>query len=469
MRNKKKNIIYEDIKIIDTASKGKSLGKTADGKIIFIEKGVPGDIVNISILRKRKGFLEGKIEKLISPSPSRIDPRCDHFGICGGCKWQNMNYDTQLKYKQKEVFENIKRIGKIRILKPEPIVGSSNQYFYRNKMEFSFSNKRWLTNDEINDKNYKLNRNGLGFHKPGKWDKIIDIKKCYLQIDPSNNIRNSIKEYSIKNNLSFYDYYNKSGLLRSLMIRISSNGDIMVVIQFFEKKSKQINNLLKYLSAEFSEISSLNYCINSKANDSLYDQDIICYSGDKFITEIMGDLKFIITPKSFYQTNSKQAHELYKIALEFANLKSDETVFDLYTGTGTIAQFISKKCNKVIGIESVPESIEAAKHNSKLNRINNVEFVVGDMKKVFNEEFIEKYGKPNTIITDPPRDGMHKKVVNQILNLMPEKIVYISCNSATQARDIAILKSKYKITRSRAIDMFPQTHHIENVVLLEKQ
>ena len=421
------------------------------------------------MFKKRKKFLEGNILEITTASPNRKVPECEHFGICGGCKWQNMNYDTQLKYKQKEVFENIKRIGNIRILKPEPIIGSPDQYFYRNKMEFSFSNKRWLTNDEINDKNYKLNRNGLGFHKPGKWDKIIDIKKCYLQIDPSNNIRNSIKEYSIKNNLSFYDYYNKSGLLRSLMIRTSSNGDIMVVLQFFEKNSKQINNLLKYLSTEFSEISSLNYCINSKANDSLYDQDIICYSGDKFITEIMGDLKFIITPKSFYQTNSKQAHELYKIALEFANLKSDETVFDLYTGTGTIAQFISKKCTKVIGIESVPESVEAAIHNSKLNKINNVEFVVGDMKKVFNEEFIKKYGKPNTIITDPPRDGMHKKVIKQILNLMPKKIVYISCNSATQARDIAVLKSRYKIIRSRAIDMFPQTHHIENVVLLEKR
>jgi len=469
MRNQKKQKLYKDIKIIDTADKGRSIAKTDDGKIIFIDKGVPGDTVNVNVFKKRKKFLEGNILEITTASPNRKVPECEHFGICGGCKWQNMNYDTQLKYKQKEVFENIKRIGNIRILKPEPIIGSPDQYFYRNKMEFSFSNKRWLTNDEINDKNYKLNRNGLGFHKPGKWDKIIDIKKCYLQIDPSNNIRNSIKEYSIKNNLSFYDYYNKSGLLRSLMIRTSSNGDIMVVIQFFEKNSKQINNLLKYLSTEFSEISSLNYCINSKANDSLYDQDIICYSGDKFITEIMGDLKFIITPKSFYQTNSKQAHELYKIALEFANLKSDETVFDLYTGTGTIAQFISKKCTKVIGIESVPESVEAAIHNSKLNKINNVEFVVGDMKKVFNEEFIKKYGKPNTIITDPPRDGMHKKVINQILSLMPKKIVYISCNSATQARDIAILKSRYKIIRSRAIDMFPQTHHIENVVLLEKR
>ena len=468
MRKKRKNIIYEDIKIVDTASKGKSVGKTADGKIIFIEKGVPGDIVHVNVFKKRKGFLEGRIEKLISPSPNRINPKCDYFGLCGGCKWQNMDYASQLIFKQKEVFENIKKIGKIDLINPETILGSSEQYFYRNKMEFSFSNKRWLTIEEINDKENDLNKNGLGFHKPGMWDKIIDIEKCYLQKEPSNEIRNSVRNYSFKNNLSFYDYYNKTGLLRTLMIRTSSNGGLMVLIQFFENDLKKITALLDYLALEFPSISSLNYCINSKDNDTIYDQEIICFSGENHITESMEDLKFKITPKSFYQTNSKQAYELYKITLDFADLNGSEVVYDLYTGTGTIAQFISKKCNKIIGIESVPEAIEAAKYNAKVNNIKNTEFISGDMKMVFNDDFIDKYGKADVVITDPPRDGMHKKVIEQIIKLSPKKIVYVSCNSATQARDLFLLKDNYRITRSRAVDMFPQTHHIENVVLLEK-
>lgn len=469
MRNKRRTITYENIKITDTASKGKSLGKTEDGKIIFIEKGVPGDIVNVSIFKKRKGFLEGKIQKLISPSPNRIDPECDYFGLCGGCKWQNMDYSSQLIFKQKEVYENIKRIGKIDLVNPENILGSSKKYFYRNKMEFSFSNRRWLTLDEINDKEKTLNKNGLGFHKPGMWDKVIDIEKCYLQADPSNEIRNTVRKYSFKNNLSFYDYYNKNGLLRTLMIRTSSNGELMVLIQFFENDLKKITGLLDHLTSKFPSISSLNYCINSKENDTIYDQEIICFSGKSYITESMDDLRFKITPKSFYQTNSEQAYELYKIVLNYSTLKTSDIVYDLYTGTGTIAQFISKKCKKVIGIESVPEAIEAAKFNTKVNKIKNAEFITGDMKVVFNDEFIKKHGKADIIITDPPRDGMHKKVVEQILKLSPKKIVYISCNSATQARDLFLLKSNYKITRSRAIDMFPQTHHIENVVLLERK
>ena len=468
MRKKRKNIIYENIKIIDTASKGKSLGKTADGKIIFIEKGVPGDIVNVNVFKKRKGYLEGRIEELTSPSPNRIEPKCNYFGLCGGCKWQNMNYTAQLIYKQKEVFENINRIGKIESVEPEAILGSTDEYFYRNKMEFSFSNRRWLTISEINNKENNLNKNGLGFHKPGMWDKVIDIEKCYLQQDPSNDIRNSIRKYSFKNNLPFYDYYNKNGLLRTLMIRTSSTGDLMVLIQFFENDVKKINGLLDYLISEFPDISSLNYCINSKDNDTLYDQEVICFSGKSFITETMEDLKFKITPKSFYQTNSKQAYELYKITADFAKLDGSEIVYDLYTGTGTIAQFISKKCSKVIGIESVPEAIEAAKSNAKINKINNTTFIVGDMKIVFNDEFINNHGKADVIITDPPRDGMHKKVIEQILKLSPKKIVYVSCNSATQARDLNLLRSKYRITRSRAVDMFPQTHHVENVVLLEE-
>jgi len=463
-----KKLTLENITIIDTSSKGKSVGKTKEGEVVFIDNGVPGDIVDVHVYKKRKGYFEGKIDKIISSSPHRVDPKCDHFGICGGCKWQNMEYSTQLIYKQKEVFENIKRISKIELIEPETILGSSKQYFYRNKMEFSFSNRRWLTTEEINNKGKKLDKNGLGFHKPGMWDKIIDINKCYLQEEPSNKIRNSIRDYSIKNNLSFYDHHYKSGLLRTLIIRTSSIGDLMVLIQFFESDLKKTHGLLDYLKSEFPKITSLNYCVNKKDNDTIYDQEIICYSGKDHITEVMEDLSFKITPKSFYQTNSQQAHELYKLALNFAKLEGSEIVYDLYTGTGTIAQFVSKKCHKVIGIESITEAINAAKYNAKVNNIKNVEFVVGDMKKVFNDDFIKNHGKADVIITDPPRDGMHKKVIDQILKLSPSKIVYISCNSATQARDLAILKSKYKITRSRAVDMFPQTHHVENVVLLEK-
>jgi len=463
-----RKLTLENIKITDTSSKGKSVGKTKEGEVIFIDDGVPGDVVNVHVYKRRKGYYEGRIDKIISSSDHRVDPKCNHFGICGGCKWQNMKYSTQLIYKQREVFENIKRIGKIELINPETILGSSKQYFYRNKMEFSFSNRRWLTNEEINNKEKNLEKNGLGFHKPGMWDKIIDINKCYLQEEPSNQIRNSIREYSIKNNLSFYDHHSKSGLLRTLMIRISSIGDLMVLIQFFESDFKKIYGLLDYLKSEFPNITSLNYCINKKDNDTIYDQEIICYSGKSHITEVMEDLSFKITPKSFYQTNSQQANELYKIALDFAKLEGSEIIYDLYTGTGTIAQFISRKCYKVIGIESVPEAIEAARYNAQVNNINNAKFVVGDIKKIFNDDFIKNNGKADVIITDPPRDGMHKKVIDQILKLFPNKIVYISCNSATQARDLAILKSKYKITRSRAVDMFPQTHHVENVVLLEK-
>ena len=468
MATTKRNVIFENIKIIDTSSKGKSVGKLNDGRIVFIENGVPGDIVNVKLLKKRKGVLEGKIDKILSPSAYRIDPKCEHFNDCGGCKWQNMKYDYQLIYKQKEVEENLKRIGKIKPIKTDTIIGSSDHYFYRNKMEFSFSNRRWLYPEEINKENL-LDKNGLGFHKPGMWDKIIDVKKCHLQADPSNHIRNSIREYAIKNNLSFYDYYNKIGLLRTLMIRTSLNKDLMVLIQFFESKNKEIKDLLNYLSHKFPEISSLNYCINSKDNDTLYDQEIICFKGNKYITEKMGDFKFIINPKSFFQTNSKQAYQLYKIALDFAKIKKSDIVYDLYTGTGTIAHFISKKCNKVIGVESIPEAIEDAKYNARLNSISNIDFVVGDMKEIFDYNFTIKYGKADIIFTDPPRDGMHKKVIEQIIKVSPKKIIYISCNSSTQARDLFLLKDNYKISRSRAVDMFPQTHHVENVVLLEKK
>jgi 23S rRNA (uracil1939-C5)-methyltransferase len=380
-----------------------------------------------------------------------------------------MLYSQQLIYKNNEVYNHLKRIGKIELPDFEPILGSEKQFFYRNKMEFSFSNSRWLTDDEIDKIDTIEEKNALGFHIPKMWDKILDIQKCHLQQDPSNEIRNAIKAFAIAQNLSFFDARNHSGLLRTLMIRTSSTGELMVLIQFFEDAKKERELILNYVADTFPQITSLLYVINAKANDTLYDQKIILFKGRDYILEEMEGLQFSINAKSFYQTNSDQAYELYKITRDFAGLSGNELVYDLYTGTGTIAQFVSKKAKKVVGVESVPEAIEEAKLNAKRNKIDNVSFFVGDMKLVFNDAFIAKNGQPDVIITDPPRDGMHADVVNQILKIAPEKVVYVSCNSATQARDLALMDEKYKVTRVRPVDMFPQTHHVENVVLLEKR
>jgi 23S rRNA (uracil1939-C5)-methyltransferase len=380
-----------------------------------------------------------------------------------------MQYAQQLFYKNQEVYNNLKRIGKIGLPDFEPIAGSEKQLFYRNKMEFSFSNSRWMTDAEVQSGAELDNRNALGFHIPRMWDKILDISKCWLQEDPSNDIRNEIREFANNNNLSFFNPRNHEGLLRTLMIRTASTGEIMVLIQFFEDDKVSRELLLDFLAERFPQITSLQYVINSKANDTLYDQDIKLYKGRDYILEEMEGLKFSINAKSFYQTNSDQAYELYKITREFAGLTGNELVYDLYTGTGTIAQFVSKQAKKVIGVEAVPEAIADAKENAIRNNITNCEFFVGDMKVVFNEEFIGTHGTPDVIITDPPRDGMHKDVVEQILRIAPQKVVYVSCNSATQARDLALMDEKYKVTRVRPVDMFPQTHHVENVVLLEKR
>ena len=380
-----------------------------------------------------------------------------------------MGYEHQLFYKQKEVENNLKRIGHLDLPELTPILGSEQQYFYRNKMEFSFSDSRWLTLDEIQSDQQIDNKNALGFHIPGMWDKILDIKKCHLQKDPSNAIRLETKRFAIENGLTFFNPRNQYGMLRTLMLRTSSIGEIMVLVQFFENDKEKRELLLNYLSKTFPEITSLLYVINPKQNDTIYDQEIICFSGRDYIFEEMEGLKFKINAKSFYQTNSEQAYELYKITRNFADLKGDELVYDLYTGTGTIAQFVSKKAKKVIGIESVPEAILDAKANAERNKIENVDFFVGDMKNVFNEQFIAQNGVPDVIITDPPRDGMHKDVVQQILNIAPKKVVYVSCNSATQARDLELMKEMYTITKVQPVDMFPQTHHVENVVLLEKK
>ncbi|CAA9199612.1 23S rRNA (uracil(1939)-C(5))-methyltransferase RlmD [Flavobacterium collinsii] len=460
-------VVFHQIQVLDAGAKGVSVAKAPDGKVIFIPNVVPGDVVDVQTFKKRKAYYEGKAVKFHELSEHRIEPICDHFGVCGGCKWQNMKYSQQLYYKQNEVKNHLQRIGKVELPEFENILGSEKQFFYRNKMEFSFSNSRWLTEKEIESTEDLGNRNALGFHIPKMWDKILDIQKCHLQEDPSNAIRNEIRAFANDHNLAFFNPREHSGLLRTVMIRTASTGEIMVLIQFFENDPKNRELILDHLYKKFPQITSLQYVVNSKQNDTIYDQDIKLYKGRDYILEEMEGLKFSINAKSFYQTNSDQAYELYKITRDFAGLTGNETVYDLYTGTGTIAQFVSKKAKKVIGVESVPEAILDAKANAERNNITNCEFFVGDMKVVFNEAFIAQHGKPDVIITDPPRDGMHAAVIDQILKIAPEKVVYVSCNSATQARDLALMDEKYKVTRVRPVDMFPQTHHVENVVLLE--
>ncbi|WP_338359972.1 23S rRNA (uracil(1939)-C(5))-methyltransferase RlmD [Yeosuana marina] len=466
-RNKKQ--IFTNIEVIDAGAKGKTIAKAPDGKVILLPNAVPGDVVDIQTFKKRKAYYEGKAIEFHKLSDKRTEPACEHFGVCGGCKWQDMEYEHQLFYKQKEVVNNLVRIGHIELPEVTPILGCEKQYFYRNKMEFSFSDARWLTLEEIQSDEDLGDKNALGFHIPGMWDKILDLNTCHLQEDPSNAIRNAVKQFSIENNFEFFNTRNQTGLLRTMMIRTASTGDIMVMIQFFKDDKPKRELLLDYIAETFPQVTSLQYVINGKANDTIYDQEVICYKGNDHIFEEMEGLKFKINAKSFYQTNSAQAYQLYKITRDFAGLSGNELVYDLYTGTGTIAQFIAKQANKVIGVEAVPDAIIAAKENAQLNNITNVDFFVGDMKQVFNAHFIATHGQPDVIITDPPRDGMHKDVVQQILNISPEKIVYVSCNSATQARDLTLMDSDYKVTKVQAVDMFPQTFHVENVVLLEKR
>jgi 23S rRNA (uracil1939-C5)-methyltransferase len=468
-KRRTEKIVFENVEVLDAGAKGVSVAKAPDGKVIFLPNVVPGDVVDIQTLKKRKAYYEGKAIKIHSKSKHRIEPVCEHFGVCGGCKWQNMNYNQQLFYKNQEVQNNLKRIGKIELPEFEEILGSKEQFFYRNKMEFGFSNSRWMTDEEIQSGKEFDNKNALGFHIPRMWDKILDIEKCHLQQDPSNAIRNEVRTFANEHNLTFFNPREHSGLLRTLMIRTASTGEIMVLIQFFENDKKNIDLILNHLSEKFPAITSLLYVVNSKPNDTIYDQEVVLFKGREYILEEMEGLHFSVNAKSFYQTNSDQAYELYKITREFAGLTGNELVYDLYTGTGTIAQFVSKKAKKVIGVEAVLDAIKDAQANAVRNNITNCEFFVGDMKNVFNDEFIAQHGQPDIIITDPPRDGMHKDVVAQILKIAPEKVVYVSCNSATQARDLALMDETYKVTRVRPVDMFPQTHHVENVVLLEKR
>ncbi|MCB2196631.1 MAG: 23S rRNA (uracil(1939)-C(5))-methyltransferase RlmD [Bacteroidetes bacterium] len=458
--------LIENIEITDVAAEGKAIAKV-DNKVIFITQVVPGDIVDIQVTKKRKSFMEAIPVKFHKYSDIRVEAFCKHFGVCGGCKWQNLPYSEQLKYKHQQVIDNLERIAKVELPEIDNILPSDKTQFYRNKLEFTFSNKRWLTKDEINTEEKLDRNNALGFHVPKIWDKIVDIEKCYLQGDPSNAIRNEIRDYADENNLSYFDLRKQQGFLRNLIIRTSTTNELMVIMVFFYEDKKLIDGLLNHVAAKFPEITSLMYIVNSKANDSITDQEVILFQGNDHIFEQMEDLKFKIGPKSFYQTNSEQAYNLYSKAREFADLTGNEVVYDLYTGTGTIANFVAKKAKKVVGIEYVPEAIEDAQVNSEINQIDNTLFFAGDMRKILVPEFIAEHGTPDVIITDPPRAGMHPDVVQTILQANPVKIVYVSCNPATQARDISLLDQNYKVSKVQPVDMFPHTYHVENIVLLD--
>lgn len=476
-RKKKPLPILEHITITDVAAEGKSLARV-DDKVIFVPFTVPGDVVDLQITKKKHKYCEARVLRFIEYSNVRAIPKCEHFGICGGCKWQNLPYEEQLKAKQKQVFDQLTRIGKIDLPEFLPILGSVKQFEYRNKLEFGFSNKRWLTNEQVASGETFSNMNAVGFHITGAFDKIYPIEKCHLMDDLHNRLRNAIRDYAFEHELSFYDLRAQHGLLRDMMIRNSNTGEWMLLIQFGKtidtgngadawELTEEGRGLMQYIADTFPEITSLLWVYNPKCNDTFGDLPVHVFKGNDHIYETMEELRFKVGLKSFYQTNTEQAYHLYCVARDFANLTGNELVYDLYTGTGTIANFVARKAKKVIGIEYVPEAIEDAKVNSEINGIDNTLFYAGDMKDILTEEFISKHGRPDVIITDPPRAGMHEDVVNTILQARPKRIVYVSCNPATQARDLALMDAQYKVAAVRPVDMFPHTPHVENVVLLE--
>ena len=468
MGRRKELPLLEKVRITDIGAEGNALARV-DNLVVFVPMLIPGDVVDIRVIKKRKKYLEGRVVKFHEYSTDRIEPRCIHFGVCGGCKWQHLPYDLQLKYKEKQVKDNLTRIGKIELPQVKPIVGSSEIYMYRNKLEYTFSDKRWLMKEEVISDTRFEKEDALGFHIPGLFDKVLDIKECHLQPDPSNSIRNAVRQYAHKNNLQFFDLREQKGFLRNIIIRNSLEGKVMVIVVFFHDDGEKRKGLLDFLASEFPEITSLMYVINSKRNDSLNDQDPILYKGENHLYEEMDGLKFRIGPKSFYQTNTRQALELYRIARDFAQLSGKEIVYDLYTGTGTIANYIAAYADKVIGIEYVEEAVLDAKTNSEINGIRNTQFFAGDMKDVLSASFFAFNGKPDVIITDPPRAGMHEDVIKIIMEAASERIVYISCNPSTQSRDIQLLSDTYYVAGIQPIDMFPHTHHVENVVLLKRR
>ncbi len=468
MGRRKELPMLEKVRITDIGAEGNALARV-NNLVVFIPMLIPGDVVDIQVIKKRKKYMEGRVVRFHEYSSDRIIPRCKHFGVCGGCKWQHLPYDLQLKFKEKQVRDNLMRIGKIDLPEIRPILGSSRIFLYRNKLEYTFSDKRWLTSEEINSDNKFEKEGALGFHIPGLFDKVLDIEECHLQPEPSNSIKNAVKHYATENHLKFFDLQEQEGFLRNLVIRTTREGNVMIIVVFFHEDVEKRTGLLEFLSSQFPQITSLFYVINSKRNDSLNDQEPVNFKGENYLTEEMDGLMFRIGPKSFYQTNSMQTLELYRIAKDFAGLTGKEIVYDLYTGTGTIANFIASDARKVIGIEYIEEAIQDARINSEFNGIKNTKFFSGDMKDVLTESFLISNGHPDVIITDPPRAGMHEDVIRIIASAAPEKIVYISCNPSTQSRDIQLLSEKYMVVTVQPVDMFPHTHHVENVVLMQKR
>ncbi len=467
-RKKKELPLLEQVEITGVAAEGKALARV-DDMVVFVPFVAPGDVVDLQLYRKKHKYAEGRVVKVHSYSPLRVEPFCQHFGVCGGCKWQHLPYEYQLQFKQQQVVDNLTRIGKVELPEISPIKGSAKQRFYRNKLEFTFSNKSWLTFEELQSEQEFDCRNALGFHIPNMFDKVLDIKKCWLQDDISNRIRLSIRAFALEHGYEFFDLREQRGLLRNMVVRTASTGEIMLIVVFYEPDHEKIKALMQHVADCFPEITSLLYIVNQKANDTITDQEVHLFRGRDYILETMEGLQFKVGPKSFYQTNSEQAYELYKVARDFASLTGEELVYDLYTGTGTIANFVSRQARKVIGIEYVPEAIEDAKVNAELNGLENTLFFAGDMKDILTTGFIEQYGRPDVIITDPPRAGMHDDVIKTILFAAPKRIVYVSCNPATQARDLSLLDAHYKVTKVQPVDMFPHTQHVENVVLLEQR
>ena len=465
-RHRKLDEVVENVTIEAVAAEGKALSHLPDGRVLFVEFAVPGDVVNVLLTRKKKSFLEGRIIKIVKPSERRLEPFCEHFGTCGGCRWQPLPYDIQLAAKQRQVYDQLTRIGHLSIPEISPIIGSDKTVFYRNKLEFTASNRRWFLSGEDPDSIPESDRQGLGFHVGKFFDKVLDIHKCWLQPEPSNAIRLFIKDWCISHAVPFYNIRERTGILRNMFVRSTDSGDIMMIVCFAQDFPGRCE-LLDDVAEAFPQITSLYYIINSKMNDSVGDQECFLYKGDEAIYEQMEGLRFKIGPKSFYQTNTGQAYKLYKVAREFADLSGSETVYDLYTGTGTIAQFVSRQAARVIGIEYVPEAIADARINAEGNGITNCEFFAGDMKDILTSSFIEQHGRPEVMIVDPPRAGMHPDVVKTILEASPKRIVYVSCNPASQARDIEMMAGKYRVTAVQPVDMFPHTQHVENVCKLE--
>ena len=467
-RKRRELPVVEGVEITGVAAEGKSIARIND-MVVFIPYGAPGDLVNIKLDKKKRSYAEAHIVDMVKPSDRRELPKCEHFGVCGGCKWQHIPYKDQLRYKRDQVVDALTRIAKVDIPEVNKTLGSQETFFYRNKLEYTFSNKCWITFEDLRSGKEIEDRNALGFHIPGAFDKVLDIKKCWLQDDLSNRIRLFIRQYALSKGYAFYDIKAQQGFMRTLMVRIASTGEVMLIVVFAQDDKEKIEDVMSAIAAEFPQITSLLYVVNQKVNDTISDQTVVTYRGRDYINEEMEGLQFRIGPKSFYQTNSHQAYELYKVARRMADLKPDDFVYDLYTGTGTIANFVARKVKKVIGIEYVTEAIEDAKLNSNVNEIDNTLFYAGDMKNVLTDEFIAEHGRPDVMIIDPPRAGMHEDVVKVILNSRPERIVYVSCNPATQARDLALMDEYYKVEEVQPVDMFPHTHHVENVVRLSRR